>query len=138
MFTYKIGYGSYEESEFVELQHENEYNDELLHEIVVQAIKTVLSDLAQTDEYYGEAGPNYQDIHDQVIGELILNHGFQKVEYRTTWSVFGWPSLTDPKDWQDQRDETLNKIFNALPISLIDKLNDKAKELHTKLYQEDP
>jgi len=135
MFTYKIGYGSYEESEFVELQHENEYSNDQLHEIVVQAIKAVLADVIQTDEYFVESGPSYQHIHDQVIEKLLSEHGFRKVEYRATWSVFGWPSLTDPKDWQGQRDDVLDKIFGALPISLIDAVNDKAKKLHDKIHK---
>jgi hypothetical protein len=137
MYTYKIGYGSYEESEFVELQHENEYSNDQLHEIVVIAIKAVLTDLIHLDEYFGENGPNYQDIHDQVIEKLLLEHDFRQVDYRASWSVFGWPSLTDPKDWEGQRDNVIDKIFGALPIGLIDAVNDRAKELHDKIYQED-
>jgi hypothetical protein len=140
MSTYKVGYGSYEESHYTELTHNNEYSEEELHNIVMEAIKNVLNNIVNNkypEIYFDSEGPSYQDIDEYVIEELITNFGFSKVTYKATWSIFGWPSLTNLESWSNQRGETLNRVFHELPENLITNINLKGQELHNKEFNND-
>lgn len=122
MFLYKFGYGSYEESRFSEILHEKEFSNTEFETIVEDAIIRVLNKIALGEidpRIYSE--PSYEDIHDDVLQEL-LNIGFKKVEYKSQWSCFGWPSLIDEYDWKGDRGSALDKIYKKIPKDLKEKI----------------
>lgn len=129
MFLYNIGYGSYEESEFTQMTFDKELSQEDLHKYVINAILTVLNNVINKKYNrfrISEFGVSYQDIHDYVIEELE-KVGFQQVKFTAEWSCFGWPSLTDDKDWEGQRNETLDRISKEIPDNIKNAINQRSE-----------
>lgn len=132
MNLYRMGYGTFEESDYAILSHDKSFSEEEFHGIVVKAITRVLEGVLSGtyssecgDRNYvslSKRGVSYQAIHEFVVKELVEHDGFEEVVYQAKWSVFGWPSLTSDKDWKSQRDEQIDKVFNELPVDLRDKI----------------
>ena len=124
MFLYKIGYGSYEDSEYEIMQYPDKLNEEDLHKhvsaAIVRALRGVIS--GKYDVYIHDDGVAYDDLHEYVVEEL-KNDGFTSAEFAGKWSCFGWPSLTEDKSWRGQRDEILNRLFEEIPADI-------KKEIH--------
>lgn len=131
-YFYKIGWDSYEESEFTELWHECMFTKAALKKKIYASTVKVLENLVKNesnlkDEDYifspiNERGVRYERLHSLVIEELIKNHGFHPIEYTETWSTFGWVSVCDKKDWKGQRVKENDEMYNAIPKSLLIKL----------------
>lgn len=124
MFLYKLGYGSYEDSMYSEIASEKEFSDDEFKQIVIKAIIRVMEGIASRKYkvYLQGEGPSYEDIHEYVLTELLDADGFQKVEYKSTWGCFGWPSLIEPTSWESQRGKDLIEVTNAIPIDLRNKI----------------
>lgn len=145
MYLYNIGYGTYEESEHVQLMHSERFSEQELHLKVVAAIIRVLQKIVDGHKFkrtingkeydsnplVTERGVSFQEIFEPVIDELKLD-GFVKVTFETQWSTFGWPSLTDPSDWRTQRDE-VNEVADLIPAELKDKINELGKKQEAAL-----
>lgn len=124
MYLYKIGYGSYEESEYETMTFPSKLSEEELHQKVLNAIIKVLQgvlDGKYDDVYADEEGIRYESIHRSVVDELH-NDGFKSVEYAGTWSCFGWPSLVSNISWQGQRGEILDRLFAEIHNDLKEKI----------------
>lgn len=128
MFLYKFGYGSYEESCFYEVCHKKQFSEEEFNSIVIGAIIKVLQDFVDGKRklYVGDEGISYDEIHEYVFEEL-KKIGFEKIQYKSTWSVFGWPSLTNKGSWGKQRGDKLNEIFWKIPDDIKNTINDIGK-----------
>jgi len=122
MYNYKIGYGSYEESSYRELQHEKKFIDEEITEMIAEAVVDTIKKMKMDTRYYTH---NFQDVFEgcykkdcpDVCKYLIEKFGFKPIEYELFWSVFGWPSIFDKTDWEGGRDsqnDHLNKITEAV------------------------
>ena len=95
MYKYKIGYTTFEESEFQELTHERlfPYN-EITNMIAKATAKVVHSD---PDEDRGNA---FQRYFSDVVDLLVSEYGFRRVEYDLIWSTFGWAPVIDDGTWR--------------------------------------
>jgi alpha-amylase/alpha-mannosidase (GH57 family) len=113
MFTYNIGYGSYEESEYTYLMHEKKYTFEEFRDMIEQcAVEVITQGLAKQEPEYIH---NYQDIHTDVVKLLITKYGFKQLITTVEWTVFGWASMfTTTKDWKDARDANLDHLTNTI------------------------
>lgn len=106
MYIYNIGYNSYEESEDVQLYHEQKFSKKEFENIVIKATINVLkSRKIKKGEHV-----TFQRILHCVVKELIRNVGFKKVEFTAGFNVFGWANILDKKDWEDDRDEQLKLL----------------------------
>lgn len=106
MYKYKIGYGTYEESEFCELTHKHYFKKEELSQLIAECISTLINK--------GIHIHSYQDIHRETIQILIKEYGFNQIKYDTKWMVFGWSSLFEERNFNDIEDEELNTIKKIL------------------------
>lgn len=125
-YAYKVGYGSDEDSDYAELISDECFTKGQLRYLVHQAVIEVLEDIkAGKDDgiFLTDLGPNYATLHRHVIQKLVANHNFELLKYNSEWSCFGWPSVTDTRDWGTQRDEDLNKLTAAIPDDLKDEIN---------------
>ena len=138
MYLYRVGYGTYEESEHVALSHEKSFTKEdfrkLVVETTVDVVKFVIQkkeeekDIENEDdkEYTDYYLHSFQDVLDDVIKKMIEEHGFSRVEYRAQFSVFGWASLFDKGDWETETkmDVGLNSIRQRLSEEGFSRKND--------------
>jgi hypothetical protein len=126
VYLYRVGYGSYEDSEYFELMHADKLSCEYLHKVVVQCINGVLKDIisGKIKICLMEDGVSYEDINEDVINKMIQFYGFKKVEYQAKWSVFGWPSITCDKSWGEQRGDVLIRVTEEIPQDIKDKINE--------------
>ncbi len=125
-YAYKVGYGSHEDSEYAELISEECFTSDQLRYLVHQAVIEVLEDIKagkDDDIFLTDNGPSYAELHWHVIQKLVVNHNFELLEYNSEWACFGWPSVTDARDWGSQRDEDLNELTSAIPDDLKDEIN---------------
>lgn len=113
-YNYKIGYHSYEESDYVELQHETKFSDNELTEMIAEATVETIKKTKISNNYMH----NFQDIFESkdpsLIEYLIEKFGFKLIEYELSWRVFGWSSVFDKDEWGDDRGEHLDKITDAV------------------------
>lgn len=109
MYLYKIGYYSMEESDYIELQHDKKFSDDEMSEMIAEAtIDTIRKE--------GITKYTFQCIFssDNFIQFLKNKFNFKELEYELKWSAFGWASIYDKNDWKHDRDESLNKITDAV------------------------
>lgn len=135
MYVYKVGWGSYEESEYTELYHDQRFTDEDLEKMVFDAVINVLSEIVKSDFdkiCLREDGIAYEEIHSKVVTVLQEKHGFTKVQYQASWSIFGWPSLTDKNSWRGQRDEPLDRLYESIPKDVRDAINEMGSNRRKK------
>lgn len=121
MYKYKVGYGSYEESEFVELEHEEEISAEEFKRIIYEATYRVLEDIKakRTDVMTYKEGIEdltFQDILEPVIQKLINDFDFKEIEYTESWSCFGWAAIVNNDDWRGQRGDSLDQLNKFLNL----------------------
>jgi hypothetical protein len=108
MPVYQIGYGTCEESEYWELEHDDIFSKEELQQIVEDCLFEVMEleagRFGESGHHKGlfvsDDGPSFQ----HLMGErsfmcLLAERGFRKVDYETSCSVFGWASAVKPGDW---------------------------------------
>lgn len=110
MYLDNIGYHTYEESEYIQLHHEKTFGKNEFEEIVIKATINVL----KTREIREGKHISFQPLLYDVVGELIKNFGFKKVEFTSEFSVFGWADILDEEDWERNRDEQLNLLTKAI------------------------
>jgi len=115
MYNYKVGYGTYEESEFFEFSHEKKLTHKELmkcFEIALtnMAIKTVSNPEEQwrfnPEDDTDPLGLSYQDM--MYPGEDFIKEmekqGFTKVQYQESVCVFGWGNAF-VNDWKSCRND---------------------------------
>lgn len=106
MYKYKIGYGTYEESDYTELEHKNKFTKEQLNQLMAKCIAECIPKAC-----YAHC---YQDVHYGVIRKLVDTYGFQHVEYEEKWIVFGWGSLFEERNFNEVKDESLEYVKKYL------------------------
>ena len=96
VYSYKIGYHSYEESSYTDLLHEKKFTE-----------KELLAMLAVCFAQVGKDKDTIQDLYDEreSIELLCKEFGFKRIEYQETVSLFGWTRLLDKNDWKECRDK---------------------------------
>lgn len=136
MYRYKIGFTSYEESNFVELENVNKFTYEELRDIVARATVEVVKQLKSlplekqnyvyTHNFEDIFRSHYcRDIEEISLSSILISKfGFKRIEYEQTFSVFGWPSIFHKGDWRGQRDEDLEYITNSVNAAGFTKKDD--------------
>jgi len=129
MFKYKIGYSTYEESHYIELEHEQKFTHDELTKIIAEAAVAVVKTMVNDKDYVH----SFQDVFSRcymdnkkadIEGYLIKEKGFKLIEYAENWYTFGWASIFHKEDWKDNRDDDLNKITDAVNAAGFTKDND--------------
>lgn len=129
MNIYSIGYNSHEESEYWQYMHENDYTKEELAEIVEACIYDTLEHFADHPKnkqsldnvWIGREGPTGQDVMGHhSFHEALIGRGFEKIQFMSTFSIFGWPSCIDKEDWDGQRTEYEQGMCDRLAEKLED------------------
>lgn len=122
MYKYKIGYTSYEESHFVELEHEKQFTADELADIVADATVEVIKQLKafpkeaymHVHSFQDVCSGSYKDDGVNLGDCLIAKFGFKAITYEQVFSTFGWPSIFHKKDWKGDRSATLDRITDRV------------------------
>ena len=101
MYTYVIGYCTYEESALDHLTHEERFTKEKIEEMVHTCALKAIKEAKEANNYLN----SYQDIHDRVLDHLKEDFDFNDIEVEQSWTVFGWASMFKHSDWDTYRDE---------------------------------
>jgi hypothetical protein len=115
MKLYKIGYGTYEESEYRELGHYKTFTHDEITEMVADGVVWAIKYYKERDK---QRIHNFQDAFDLVIKYLIKKEGFVEIEYDMFWSIFGWTSVwTKENNWNtirgQEEDVIIDKVLAA-------------------------
>lgn len=98
MKIYNIGYYSYEESQYWQFYHEEDYTEKQLNKIVFECLwEGYLVEKEKNSKFeWAEDQPiSYSDMFGygrEVFCEEMEKRGFKQVEYAKTVSMFGWSS----------------------------------------------
>jgi len=106
-FLYNVGYGTYEESEYVQLEYDRKLSSEKLKSICVkasvEAIQRVRKHLARCSDdacasnlhvYMGV--PTFQHFFHAML-DVLKDHGFRPLKFSGKWSASGWGDLVGEK-----------------------------------------
>lgn len=132
MNLYKIGCTTCESDPHITLAHEMEYTQEGFEEICLEAgvavikerIGHLLLDAPRLLDF-GTKGKrrinsdihSFDDIYEDVAKRLVEEHGFKDVKFRGTVKPFGWCSVLDKSDWNEDergRGEFIDKLTDLL------------------------
>jgi len=119
MFIYDVGYGTYEESENIQVMHEKRFTEKQFNKIIEDCLLAVLIKIGKPKSKFNhEREPSFQELltkmsfkKNRKTGEGERYHyfmkelekqGFREVQFEQKWSVFGWASAINPKDWMDK------------------------------------
>lgn len=121
MYNYKIGYGSYEDSYYVELQHEECFTQEQLTEMIAEAAVELWDHLYELNSEGGLCRMTVarffiQDDKYNIRDWLVEHKGFTFMDYQERWSIFGWYRLNEPDTWSREvkNDKSVPVILQAL------------------------
>jgi hypothetical protein len=149
MNTYKIGYHSYEESEYFELQHEKKFTEDEFLNIVADAMKKVMWHKKEEDDLYscyGDArsfvkylarGEDNNDSFfklDDLFSEIkpyLLEAGFVEVKYENEVSFFGWSEVIG-SGWKNESGGITNKLIELLKPEAEKALESIKKEIEAE------
>ena len=125
MYTYQIGYNTCEESNYLEVQHEKNFTEDELIEIVAECMKRVMVEnkvarryakSCLSDDLFGEIGFAFQlqELFDE-ISNYLKDQGFESVKYDGVVDFFGWSSpLGNGNAWKTYKNETTEKLLTLL------------------------
>ncbi len=105
MYIYKIGYGSYEESEFIELSHKEKFSKLEMEEWYTKAFEWAILEKKKDPEatYYSFT---FQHLL-SLAADWLVTQGFSRVVYESITSTFGWANTLNPRSWEDSSASTL-------------------------------
>jgi len=98
MYKYKVGYGGYENSNFVELLHKEAFVQEEFEDLMADAVHYAIAE-SQVHKNSFEA------LMPQVVGFLIQEKGFIAEKYHIKWALFGWTDITLEGDWAMEEED---------------------------------
>ena len=120
-FIYEVGYGTCEESNYMQFLHENKLSEKQLSKYVEECIVAVLPKMIKPrSEFEHIRTPSFQRVIDFQLpirkkGQLVkLRHlfveemrkrDFKVLGFEQKWSIFGWASALDPTDWSAYTDK---------------------------------
>jgi len=108
MYIYNIGYHTYEENEYVQLYHKKKFSKKEFENIIIQITKNILKNKTKKEHLC------FQDILPEVIEELIKEFDFKEIKFDAEFNVFGWADIFDKMDWENDRDEQLNRFTEGI------------------------
>jgi hypothetical protein len=95
MYLYKIGYHSFEEAPDYELEHKKKYSQKELQKLVEEAVLFILNKKPFSHS-------SFEYLLRPVCCYLVTFKGFKYANYEATYSIFGWASIFDEKDWDQE------------------------------------
>ena len=121
-YNYKIGYTSYEESSFIELEHEKQFTADELADIVANATVEVIKMMKavpkeehlQVHSFQDVCSGSYKDDRINLEDCLVDKFGFKPIVYEQQFSIFGWPSIFSKEDWKSDRYESLDRLTDRV------------------------
>jgi hypothetical protein len=121
MYIYELGYGSYEDSEYTQLSHEEEFTQEEFEEKIQASIKDALIRWIDKEEdgviyRMHEANPHigFDRLHTYVSEILCEKFGFAKLEFQAKFSLFGWDDLLKGDGFNRAEEEPGHKAIIKL------------------------
>ncbi len=103
MHIYNIGYGTCEESDYIQIYHKQKFTKSEFETIVAGVVIKVLRGMKPMER----KRVTFQKILYPVLQELTKK-GFSRVKFDAEFDVFGWARILDENDWGTDRDEQLN------------------------------
>lgn len=128
MHLYEVGYGTCEESSFVQLWHRRKFSCAELEDIILDCLVNVFklsadndnkeNILLREDNIRGNGHPHvsiqYLLPNNIDFVEEMGKKGFIKVEYECRCTLFGWSNALDPNDWPHHADNQTRRIQKEL------------------------
>jgi len=119
MYKYKIGYYTFEESDYVELEHAKKFSRGDITKFIAEAIVAIASPIKELKSWDLTFESLFNGLTGKlsIINWLIENKGFKIINYELVWGVFGWGNAFDKNDWQTEKtdiDIELNNEINTL------------------------
>ena len=91
MYLYKLGYGSYEDSCYVELSHEKKFNKKQFELIIFECVDLAIQ--KKRKDKYQFLLHTFADVMDYVSDCMVSKFGFKCIEYEQDWYCWGWASI---------------------------------------------
>ena len=152
-YVYSVGYGSYEESEYVQITHDKKFTIEQLREMINNTVKKMILNIS-VDEHgytslgYGDDGYGFQNevtyridfpdmMYRGLIDNLCTDYGFQRLVFECGYDVWGWANIFD-NDWDSETNDEDTKSLRALAQNdpdiknKIEEVVKKCKEIREK------
>jgi len=115
-YKYKLGYGTFEESETLFLESDTKFSKDDLFDIMIKASKDrikhdadnfeVIEDPEDIDPEDLDDEPNYfmyphniQDVVNMDLYPFLEKYGLHKVAAESSVFLFGWKSLEEEDSW---------------------------------------
>lgn len=100
MYVYELGYGSYEDSGYIQLFHEEKFTQEEFEQKIQSSVKDALIRYIDKEDdgvvYRGhDSNPHigFSGFYTYIAEILCEQCGFSIVEFQATFSLFGWDDL---------------------------------------------
>lgn len=106
MYTYNIGYHTYEENDYIQLYHKKKFSKKEFAELIADVVSKIVGSTKERT--------TFQDILYSIAEELTKNYGFKRIKFAADFSVFGWADILDENDWKYDRDEQLKKLTRKI------------------------
>jgi len=105
IFTYEVGYHSYEESEYHQFWSNTEYSKEEFDSIVETVIAKIAATIVKPKSIYdSERDPKFMDVlchrknkrikgvvkNKNVFIEEIKKYGLHQIKFTQSWGISGW------------------------------------------------
>lgn len=99
MYFYSVGYGSYEDSGYIQFTHSSKFSDEQLERVVEDCLFEVLKKFGTEDSNFSEL--MFHGDRERYFMTAMKKRGFVPLKYTARFSVFGWANSIDPEDWEE-------------------------------------
>lgn len=122
MYSYEIGYGSYEDSNYIQLTHEKQFTEEEFDEMVYACVESVMEEvkiqcaiprkklLNKTESEHPYIGwycgydesfhLNFEAIHELVAEYMCSKFDFKPLKFQQRFNVFGWCNLNNSEHFR--------------------------------------
>lgn len=111
-YLYQVGYGSYEDSYFMEFKHDELMSEEDLERHVAECMAEAIRSSRKWYEYDLNMAASWIII--ERLSNLMQKRGFKRIPYRATVSIFGWASPVNLNDWKGSRGDQDIRIVWAV------------------------
>lgn len=147
MYNYKFGYHSPEDSGEIHLCSQSHFNDEEFENLILSYVPEAFKiHIKQEEEYFKKVGREWKykhigfsDIY-TIIADLLVASGiFERIEFATEYSVFGWNNLCVADEfvsYRDTKDFRLNKVVMDFCKEINFNLNEEDEEPNLDLGNE--
>jgi len=130
-YVYNVGYGTCEESDFVQWIHAEQFSEDELSVIVEDCLIAALKKLAHPkSEYLHQRSPSFQDLMESTqFHAAMRKHGFARLRFVAAFSVFGWAEALDKGSWASHTDDGDKRMAGRLLTRFLKLRPNYLKEL---------